>query len=221
MSSEGAVFNAGIRWSFLIPDLEPSPGATGVVERIDAKRVRQRSTLSGLGAVLFASGVVLLFIALYKDASHTAWSPLPIVALCVLAAAVACWIAAARWEGQPNSALRPRMTTWFETAGNHRPAPQGVQAAGLQRDVMARKTSKPTGWHRPLAYPLTLRDGTEIATLRQAAALMMGLPETRKSRPVWQRAAELLMQAQKGGKAADIRAATDQICRALQLEGWI
>jgi hypothetical protein len=148
MSLEGAVFNAGIRWSFLIPDLDPSPGATGPVERIDAKRVRQRSTLSGLGAVLFASGVVLLFIALYKDASHTAWSPLPIVALCVLAAAV-------------------------------------------------------------------------IATLRQAAALMMGLPETRKSKPVWQRAAELLMQAQKGGKAADIRAATDQICRALQLEGWI
>jgi hypothetical protein len=185
------------------------------------ERVRQGSTLSGLAAILFGSGVVLLFVALYKDASHAGWSPLWIVALCVLAAAVVCWIAAARSDGQPNSALRPMMVVSFETAGNHRPAPQGVRAAGLQRDVMAKTTRKPTGWNHPLAYPLTLRDGTKIATFRQAAALMMRLPESRKSKPVWQQAAELLMQAQKGGKAADVCAATDQLCRALQLEDWM
>ena len=87
--------------------------------------------------------------------------------------------------------------------------------------VIAKKTRRPTGWFRPLAYPLTLRDGTKIATLRQAATVMMGLPETRKSKPVWQHAAALLLQANKAGKAADVCDATDQLCRALQLEGWI
>jgi len=38
---------------------------------------------------------------------------------------------------------------------------------------------------------------------------------------VWQHAAELLMQAQKSGLTVDVRDATDQLCRALQLEGWM
>ena len=36
-----------------------------------------------------------------------------------------------------------------------------------------------------------------------------------------QHAAKLLMQAHTSGKAADIRAATDQLRRALQVKGWI
>ena len=177
------------------------------------ERLKQESTISGLGAVLFASGVVLLFIALYNDASHTAWSPLPVVALCVLATAAVCWIAAARWEGQLYSVFNVPETI----------VPRRIEFRQPDYNVnlMAKKTRKPTYWNRPLAYPLTLPDGTEIATLRQAATLMMGLPETRKSKPVWQHAAELLMQAHTSGKAADIRAVTDQLCRALQLEGWM
>ena len=155
------------------------------------ERLRPESpTISGLGAVLFASGVVLLFVSLYKDASETAWSPLPIVALCVLAAAVVCWIAAARWEGQPNSA--------FDVWGTIVLRPEDFRQPDYNVIVMAKTTRKPTGWNRPLAYPLTLRDGIKIATLRQAATLMMGLPETGKSKPVWQHAAELLLQAHKG-----------------------
>ena len=184
--------------------------------------LRQRSALSGLGAVLFASGVVLLFVALYKDAADTAWSPLPIVALCVLAAAVVCWIAAAQGEALPNSAFND--LGW--SPGLELPESVALRAnefrqPGDRARVMARQTSKSVGWNRPLAYPLTLRDGTDIATLRQAAALLMGLSETWKSKPVWQRAAHLVMQAQKSGKPADIRAATDQLRRALQLERWM
>jgi hypothetical protein len=184
------------------------------------ERLRQRSTISGLGAVLFASGLVLLFVALYKDASHPAWSPLPIVALCVLAAAVVCWTAAARWEEQPNSAFNdPRWWPGLEPPGTI--VPPRKESRQPDYSARAKKTRKPTGWNRPLAYPLTLRDGTTIATLRQAAALMMGLSETRKSKRVWQHAAELLMQAQKSGLTVDVRDATDQLCRALQLEGWM
>jgi len=184
------------------------------------ERLRHRSTMSGLGAVLFASGLVLLFVALYKDASHTAWSPLPIVALCVLAAAVVCWTAAARWEEQPDSAFSdPPWWPGSKPPGTPVPPPRKFRQP--DHSAMAKKTRTPTGWNRPLAYPLTLRDGTTIATLRQAAALMMGLPETRKSKQVWQHAAELLMQAQKSGKTADVHAATNQLCRALQLEAWM
>ena len=46
------------------------------------------------------------------------------------------------------------------------------------------------------------------------------LTQARQEKPVWQHTAELLMQAQKSGKAIVVRAATDQLCRALQLEGW-
>ena len=157
--------------------------------------LRQRFALSGLGAVVFASGVVLLFVALYKNASHTASSPLPIVALCVLATAVVCWIAAPQDEEQPSSAFN---------------------------DLILRpKEFRRRGWNRLLVDPLTLRDGTKIATLRQAATLLMGLRETRKSKPMWQYAAELMLRANKSGKEADVRAATDQLRRALQLEGWM
>ena len=62
------------------------------------ERLKQQSTLTGLAAILFASGIVLLFVALYKNASHAGWSPIWIVALGVLAAAVLCWIAAAERE---------------------------------------------------------------------------------------------------------------------------
>jgi len=84
------------------------------------------------------------------------------------------------------------------------------------------RNAKPTGWNRALAYPIKLRDGDTIETMKQAAALITKqLPRGRQERAVWQYAVELLMQAHKSGKAIDIRAATDQLRRALQLEGWM
>ena len=87
---------------------------------------------------------------------------------------------------------------------------------------MARRAPKPTGWSRPLAYPLKLRDGHTIETMKQAADLIIKqLPKGRDAKEVWQHAVELLMRANKTGSATDIRAATDQLCRGLQMEGWI
>ena len=85
---------------------------------------------------------------------------------------------------------------------------------------MRKKQNTVSSWQRPLSFPIKLRDGHVIETMAEAAHLMTQLPQARQERPVWQHAAELVMQAHKGGKAKDIRAATDQLCRALQLEGW-
>lgn len=75
----------------------PKPPPSWSIQMAFPERLRQRSTLTGVAAILFTGGVVLLFVALYKDATHWGGSPLWIVALGVLAAAVLCWFAAAYW----------------------------------------------------------------------------------------------------------------------------
>ena len=71
-----------------------------------ADRLRRRSTLTGLGAVLFTCGVVALFAALFRDAVHGERRMLWAVALCILAAAAASWIAAAHWASESQEAER-------------------------------------------------------------------------------------------------------------------
>ena len=73
-----------------------------------ASRLKQQSTLTGLGACLFIAGVVLLFVALFHDASRG--GSLLSIAGVLLIAAVVCWIGSARAgsvEGEPRS-LRQR-----------------------------------------------------------------------------------------------------------------
>ena len=53
----------------------------------------KQSTLTGLGAVLFIGGIVLLFAALFRDSAHG--GPVLWAALVVLAATLGCWSAAA------------------------------------------------------------------------------------------------------------------------------
>jgi hypothetical protein len=50
-------------------------------------------------------------------------------------------------------------------------------------------------WTRKLVTPIKLKDGRTIATLGQARAVMLALPERHQSRPFWQYAAELLIDA--------------------------
>jgi hypothetical protein len=59
-----------------------------------SNRLPRQSTLTGLAACLFTSGVVLLFIALFLAADRG--GPLLWVAGLLLIATVACWIASAR-----------------------------------------------------------------------------------------------------------------------------
>jgi hypothetical protein len=58
-------------------------------------RVKQ-STLTALAACLFTAGLVLLFVVLYHDAMRA--GALMWIAVVLLIAAVACWIASARTE---------------------------------------------------------------------------------------------------------------------------
>jgi len=54
----------------------------------------KRSTLTGVAALLFAGGLILMFAALYRDAAHG--GPLLWVGVTLLAATIGCWFAAAR-----------------------------------------------------------------------------------------------------------------------------
>ena len=54
----------------------------------------KQSTLTGIAALLFAGGLILLFAALYRDAAHG--GPLLWVGLALLVATIGCWFAAAR-----------------------------------------------------------------------------------------------------------------------------
>ena len=84
-----------------------------------------------------------------------------------------------------------------------------------------RTGSKVVSWHRPLAFPIKLRDGHVIDTMAQAAGLMtLRLPKARQVKPVWQHTASLLMEARASGKPDDLQHATAQLRRALDAEGW-
>ena len=85
---------------------------------------------------------------------------------------------------------------------------------------MSSKVKPATGWRRPLAAPIKLRDGQVVETLAQAAALTQRLPKQRQLKPIWQHTAALLMEAQASGKSEDLHQATAQLRRALDAEGW-
>ena len=58
--------------------------------------------------------------------------------------------------------------------------------------------------------------------MRAAVALITErLPPHRQGKDVWLPTAELLLKAQRTGKKRDLEQATDQVCRALVVEGWI
>ena len=54
------------------------------------------STLTGLAAVLFCCGLVVLFAALYRNAANG--GPLLWIGLALLVATVVCWFLAARGQ---------------------------------------------------------------------------------------------------------------------------
>lgn len=70
-------------------------------------------------------------------------------------------------------------------------------------------------WSRKLTVPLETQDGKTLRTLKEAAAYATALPVEYQTRPQWQHAAKLLMEAAKGGS---VEAATDQVEKALFLD---
>jgi hypothetical protein len=74
----------------------------------------------------------------------------------------------------------------------------------------------------PLAQPITLTRGprSHLVTLMDAAILIRDLDQFRQARPVWDRAAEMIMIAATTGERADITEATRQMLVALGHENW-
>jgi hypothetical protein len=76
-------------------------------------------------------------------------------------------------------------------------------------------------WTQKFPEPIKLNNGRKIATLGQAREFMLALPERHQSRPFWQYAAELLIEAAERGDRAGVDDAAAQLSRALAAEGLI
>jgi hypothetical protein len=76
-------------------------------------------------------------------------------------------------------------------------------------------------WNAKLSETIKLKDGRELLTLRDAAKIVLGLPEKSQARAGWQHAGKLLLDAAEMGDAESIKEATDQVWRALKAEGLI
>ena len=72
------------------------------------------------------------------------------------------------------------------------------------------------GWCRPLDKPVELPDGMTLATLAEAGAYILDLPEKIKQRDSWQRATYLLLKAADG--EASVEDASTQIEHALFMD---
>jgi hypothetical protein len=74
-------------------------------------------------------------------------------------------------------------------------------------------------WSKKLPGPIKLRDGRELATLSDARSLILDLTESRRARPTWLYATELILRAAETGKRADLAEARRQIARAASADG--
>ncbi|MEI9917125.1 MAG: hypothetical protein WDN29_16480 [Methylovirgula sp.] len=73
-------------------------------------------------------------------------------------------------------------------------------------------------WSDSLTFPITLRDGRALNTLRDAADLFLGFSQMALEQDWNGYAVELLIAAVKSGRAGDIEDATWQVQRALSRE---
>jgi hypothetical protein len=75
----------------------------------------------------------------------------------------------------------------------------------------------------PLAHPITLTGGprSHLVTLMDAAILIRELEPFRQARPVWDRAAEMILLASSSREAPDVAEATRQLRVALNHENWL
>ena len=82
-----------------------------------------------------------------------------------------------------------------------------------ESDAAGKETSKPrSGWARPLARPVTMRDGTSLVTLADLRSfLFKRLQHNRRESPNWQRVTGLLLAAARSDEvdAADVTIALE------------
>lgn len=82
---------------------------------------------------------------------------------------------------------------------------------------------RPPDFTRKLARTIKRHRGpaAQLDTLADAAQLIADLDQFRQVRPVWDRAAEMILIAATTGKAADVQEATRQMLAALEHENWV
>jgi hypothetical protein len=69
-----------------------------------------------------------------------------------------------------------------------------------------------TDWSIKLERPIRIRDGLTLRKLSDARAFMLSMPQRRRRRPAWRKAAKLLADAAERGY---VKSVTDQIEHAL------
>jgi hypothetical protein len=76
---------------------------------------------------------------------------------------------------------------------------------------------------RKLAHTIKPTGGpaAQLDTLADAAQLIADLEQFRQARPVWDRAAEMILLAARTGRQADIAEATRSLEVALGKENWL
>jgi glutamine amidotransferase PdxT len=77
-------------------------------------------------------------------------------------------------------------------------------------------------FNRKLSQEIVLTRGprSRIATLHDAAELIRDLEPFRQARPVWDRAAEMILLAARTGRRADVQEATRQLLVCVERENW-
>lgn len=82
----------------------------------------------------------------------------------------------------------------------------------------------PVYWDKPLTYELTPKSGPvrKMVTLADVrSAMVYDLPPGATKQPHWLNAGLLVVAASESGKQSDIRIATEALCDALDVEGWL
>jgi hypothetical protein len=82
----------------------------------------------------------------------------------------------------------------------------------------------PVYWDKPLSYEISPKSGPvrRMVTLADVrTAMVYDLPPGTTKQPHWLNAGLLVVAASESGKQSDIRVATDALCDALDVEGWL
>ncbi len=100
--------------------------------------------------------------------------------------------------------------------------PVSAKSSAVPRRLQSRLMPKSPDLTLPLAQPITLTRGprSHLVTLMDAAILIRDLEPWRQARPVWDRAAGLILLAAETRKRDDIAEATRQLMVCVERESW-
>src|SRR5687767_5302209 len=93
-----------------------------------------------------------------------------------------------------------------------------------QQAMSATQIATQLFWEKPLSFEITPKSGPmrKLVTLMDArSAIVHDLPPRSTKKPHWLRAGMLIVSASESGAHSDIRAATDALADAIDVEGWM